>query len=146
MITALGFGVFSWSSLKTAIGGEGGSSLAEVTSGGFIWITITSGVIFTTMHVQDLKDVLDDKARGRKMAPLLLGEKAAQWTLVILILLWSSACAWFWGAWIMGSITAIFGNYIAWRCLHLHGNVEDRKTWQMWCEWTALISLMSLGR
>ncbi|CAG8957050.1 hypothetical protein HYFRA_00012532 [Hymenoscyphus fraxineus] len=35
MIIALGFGVFDWSSLKIAIRGGGGSSLAEVASTGF---------------------------------------------------------------------------------------------------------------
>ncbi|ORY18576.1 UbiA prenyltransferase family-domain-containing protein [Clohesyomyces aquaticus] len=91
-IIALAFGVFNWSSLKVAIGG-GGSSAAHITSSGYAWIWLFSGVILTTMHVQDMKDQAGDRSRGRKTAPLVIGDWAARWSLAIPIFLWGPVCA-----------------------------------------------------
>jgi 4-hydroxybenzoate polyprenyltransferase len=142
MIIALAFGVFNWSSLKVAIGG-GGSSTAQVTSSGFIWILMISGVILTTMHVQDLKDTPGDKRRGRQTAPLVLGEMPARYTLAVPILLWTPVCVLFWRMNYIMSIPVVgLGTYVAWRCIWHGGNKEDRWTWQLWCAWTALLSLI----
>src|SRR5438046_251700 len=80
VIIAFAFGFYNMGSIKVAA--VTGSS-AEVTREGYIWIIIISGVIFTTMHVQDLKDQAGDLARGRKTAPLVLGDLPARWTLAI---------------------------------------------------------------
>jgi hypothetical protein len=143
-IIALAFGVFNWSSLKVAIGG-GGSSTAHITNSGRTWIWLFSGVILTTMHIQDMKDQLGDKARGRKTAPLVIGDKAARWTLAIPIFLWSPVCAAFFGGRLLsGALIGLLGTYVAWRCLSRKTREEDRWTWQLWCAWTALLSLMPL--
>ena len=72
-----------------------------------------SAVILMTMHVQDLKDMLGDKSRGRETAPLLLGEAATRWTLAIPILLWNAICAIFWGQWVAGLPATLLGIWVA---------------------------------
>jgi 4-hydroxybenzoate polyprenyltransferase len=145
-IIALGFGVFNWSSLKVAIGaGANTSPETSITSDGLRWIYIVSAIILTTMHIQDLKDVVGDRAKGRKTAPLVLGEQPARWTLVISIILWGPFCAVYWRKPCIGLIAVLFGTFIAWRCVLYKGNKEDRKTWQLWCAWTALLSLMPVA-
>ncbi|ATZ46633.1 hypothetical protein BCIN_02g00250 [Botrytis cinerea B05.10] len=144
-IIAISFGVYNWSSLKVAIGAGGLSSTAEITRVGLYWIALMSGVILTTMHIQDLKDTVGDKERGRHTSPLVLGEKVARWTLVIPITCWGPICMHYWKlSWIMNVPVTALGLYVAWRCISYRGNTEDRKTWQLWCGWTALLSLMPL--
>ncbi|TGO08750.1 hypothetical protein BTUL_0193g00020 [Botrytis tulipae] len=143
-IAALAFWVYNRSSLKVAIGG-GGSSDAVITPVGQLWVLVISGVIMTTMHVQDLKDILGDKSRGRETAPILLGERITRWTLAIPIFLWSPICALFWGEWIASIPAILIGFYVSYRCILRSGKDEDKWTWQVWCCWTALLSLMPLG-
>jgi 4-hydroxybenzoate polyprenyltransferase len=141
-IIALAFGVFNWSSLKVAIGG-GGESPAYIMKDGRTWIWLFSGVIFTTVHMQDMMDQLGDRARGRNTAPLVIGDRAARWSLAIPIFLWSPVfAAFFGGHLISGVVTSLLGTYIAWRCLCRRSSEEDCWTWQLWCAWTALLSLM----
>jgi len=143
-VAALAFAQFNWSSLKVAIGG-GGLSSAEITATGFSWILMISAVIFTTMHIQDLKDMTGDKSRGRETAPLFLGEMVTRRTLTIPIILWGPICAIFWGQWVAGVPVTILGIWIAWRVLWCHGIKNDRWTWQLWCGWTAVLSSMPMG-
>ncbi|TGO61805.1 hypothetical protein BCON_0024g00050 [Botryotinia convoluta] len=140
-MAALAFWIYNLSSLKVAIGG-GGSSTASVTTTGQIWVTVISAVIMTTMHVQDLKDMLGDKSRGRETAPLLLGEHVTRRVLAVPIVLWAPICALYWSEWTAALPATITGSYVALRCLLRSGKEEDKWTWQVWCFWTALLSLM----
>ena len=144
-IVALAFATYNWSSVKVAIGG-GGDSRAEVTSAGFTWVLMNAAVIFTTVHMQDLPDVVGDKSRGRHTIPLLLGQTPARWSLAILIFLWSPIYTVYWGKLLMGIPAISLGTYVAWRVLRYRGNqLDDRRTWQLWCGWTAVLSTLPLG-
>lgn len=141
VIIAFAFGLYNLGSLKVAVPGP-----AHVTSKGYLWIAIISGVILTTMHVQDLKDTDGDQSRGRKSAPIVLGERLARWTLAVPICLWTVYCARFWCLrWRAVAAVALAG-YIAWRCLRISGKKADRKTWHLWCLWTAVLYMMPLLR
>ncbi|KAB8301234.1 hypothetical protein EYC80_003121 [Monilinia laxa] len=142
---ALAFWVYNLSSMKVAIGG-GGLSTAAVTSTGKTWITVISVVIMSTNHIQDLKDILGDKSRGRETAPLLLGEHVTRQILAVPLVLWGPICAIYWGECLSALPAIIVGIYVGWRCLLRRGKEEDRWTWQVWCTWTALLSLMPLGK
>ncbi|RAK94839.1 UbiA family prenyltransferase, partial [Aspergillus ibericus CBS 121593] len=61
------------------------------------WLAITSAVIGTTMHVQDLKDQDGDRAKNRQTAPLVWGDSVARWTIAVPVGVWSLVCPWFWG-------------------------------------------------
>lgn len=124
-ITALASWVYNRNSLKAAIGG-GGSSDAVITHIGQLWVLLISGIIMTTMHVQDLKDILGDKSRGRETSPILLGEQVTRWTLAIPIFLWSPICALFWGEWIASIPAIIIGFYVSYRFILRSGKDEDK--------------------
>lgn len=143
LIAALAFWVYSRSSLKVAIGG--GSSDAVITPIGQLWVLVISEAIMTTTHVQDPKYVLGDKSRGRETAPVLLGERITKWSLAIPIFLWSPICALFWGEWIASIPAIIIGFCVSYRCIPRSGKDEDKWAWQVWCCWTAFLSLMPLG-
>ena len=143
-IIAAAFGLYNLGSLKIA---AATGAASNVTVAGYAWIAIISGVILTTMHVQDLKDVAGDKARGRKTAPLVMGDLPARWTLAIPVPVWTAYCACFWSlGWLIAAPAAVLGGYVAWRCLCVKGKKADRKTWQLWCLWTALLYMMPLVR
>ncbi|PVH96634.1 hypothetical protein DM02DRAFT_534857 [Periconia macrospinosa] len=145
-IISLAFGVFNSSSLKVALGVHGvGPHLPRVAEAGQAWIWMYSAVIFTTMHVQDMKDQAGDKARGRNTVPLIFGDGFARWSLAVPITLWGPICALQCQVG-MGNFALVsaFGAYVAWRCLRYKDQAEDRSTWQLWCAWTALLSLLPM--
>ena len=123
-IVALAFATYNWSSVKVAIGG-GGDSRAEVTSAGFTWVLMNAAVMFTTVHMQDLPDIVGDKSRGRYTILLLLGQTPACWSLAILIFLWSPIYTVYWGKLLMGIPAISLGTYVAWRVLRYRGNQLD---------------------
>jgi 4-hydroxybenzoate polyprenyltransferase len=150
VIIACAFGFYNVGSLKVAAGSAGPSfsaDLVQLSTSGYIWTFAISAVILTTMHVQDLKDQDGDRARGRRTAPLTLGNVVARWTLAVPVLFWTRWCTWFWGlGWLVSAPPAGLGAYVAWRCLYLSGAGKDRITWQLWCLWTALLYLMPAAR
>lgn len=142
---ALGFGVFNWGSLKVAVGGGGTGNSSGITAAGHAWICMYSLVIFTTMHVQDMKDQAGDRARGRRTAPLIFGDRVARWSLAVPISVWGPICATYCQAsFSAAALVSLFGGYVGWRCLSFQGSLQDRWTWQLWCAWTAMLSLMPL--
>ncbi|KAM0254293.1 hypothetical protein ACHAQJ_006933 [Trichoderma viride] len=65
LIISIAYGCFNHGSLQIAL-----SARATVNQGGMTWISIISGVILTTMQVQDLKDQDGDRTRGRRQSIL----------------------------------------------------------------------------
>ena len=149
VLIACAFACYNAGSLKVAAvaAAAADSPSAEITTRGYVWIAIISGVILTTMQVQDLKDVAGDQARGRRSAPLVLGDRAARWSIAVPIPLWTAYCAYFWGlGWVGAVVPVVLGVYTAMRCVGIGGREEDRRTWEVWCLWTAVLYLMPLVR
>lgn len=141
VIIAFAFGFYNIGSLKVAATHSTG-----ITSEGYLWVIVISGVILTTMQIQDLKDQAGDRARGRKTAPLVLGDLPARWTIAIPIPLWTAYCTYFWCLGWLAIVPATLGVYIAWRCVCMSGKKADRRTWELWCLWTAVLYMMPLVR
>ncbi|KAK8024207.1 UbiA prenyltransferase family [Apiospora rasikravindrae] len=117
----------------------------NVTDMGAAWTIMVSGVILTTMHVQDLKDQQGDSARGRRSAPLVLGDAPARWTLAVPICIWSYSCAQFWDVGLTaGSAVVILGFVVATRCVGYSGKQSDRRTWKLWALWLATLYMLPL--
>ena len=137
-IIAVAYGLFNHGSLQIAIGGE-----ASVSAGGQIWIIIISGVILTTMQVQDLKDQEGDRTRGRKSIPLFLGDQTSRVLIAIFVLVWSCVCTFFWGLRPLAyTMTVSWGLVVMLSVLLRRRPDEDSQTWKLWCIWT--VSLYSL--
>ena len=137
VIIAVAYGFFNLGSLRLAIGMDG-----IVTERGYTWIVIVSGIILTTMQVQDLKDQEGDRTRGRKTAPLVFGETISRWMIALFLPVWSLVCAIFWQTALLGSAPAAMSTYVAFRVLNKRESRDDSKTWKFWCLWHTMIYLL----
>lgn len=158
-IIALAYGLFNQGSLRVAACPQ-----SSVNRQGHIWTAMISGVILTTMHIQDLKDQKGDRQRGRKTVPLFIGDMAARRALSVLVPLWSFACPgfWLWGSLggnsdrtglpifslIFCSLPVILGWIVAWCVLQKRTPQDDSRTWKLWCLWhsVGLYFLPALSR
>ncbi|KAM7199175.1 UbiA prenyltransferase [Rhypophila sp. PSN 637] len=133
LIIGFAFGLYNASSLQIA-GGPG----SRINDTGVIWTSIISLVIFTTMHSQDMKDQAGDRSRGRRTAPIVLGDFAARGTIAIPIAVWSVVCPLFWRAGFEGYVLTVpLGGYIIWRLYADRSFTGDRRSWKLWTLWTA---------
>ncbi|KAK7946713.1 UbiA prenyltransferase [Apiospora aurea] len=140
LIIAAAFFLYNSGSVKVAC------SNCNVTDTGAAWAIMVSGIILTTMHVQDLKDQQGDSARGRRSAPLVLGNAPARWTLAIPICIWSYGCARFWDVGLAaGSAVVVLGVIVATRCVGYSGRQSDRRTWELWALWLATLYMLPLA-
>ncbi|XDG05842.1 hypothetical protein ABKA04_005457 [Annulohypoxylon sp. FPYF3050] len=141
-IIAVAFWLYNNGSAKVANCVVGCNQPARITEKGGVWTTVVSAVILTTMHVQDLKDQEGDRARGRRLAPLVLGDRVARWTIAVPICFWSCYCAWFWAVGVAGLGVILLGFAVAARSLTCSGKPSDRRTWELWASWTATLYVM----
>jgi 4-hydroxybenzoate polyprenyltransferase len=137
-IISVAFGVYNTGSLRLAIGSD-----EVITKQGYIWIAMISGVILTTMNIQDLRDEAGDSVRGRVTVSLALGSTMARKLLVFFITLCSLICSLFWGQsfWIF-LLPLSLGLFIAHRLIYLSGCGEDTRTWKFWCLWCVNLYLL----
>lgn len=140
LIIALAFALYNWGSLRIAIGAQ-----TDITKQGYTWIAIISGVILTTMQVQDLKDQAGDRGRGRCTVPLVLGDTISRWSIAIFILIWSCCCAFYWGLrpWTY-VLPTMLGGFVAFRALWRRNSGDDSRTWKLWCMWMVVLYLLPL--
>ncbi|KAI1270204.1 UbiA prenyltransferase family [Xylariaceae sp. FL1019] len=133
IIIAVAYGLFNSGSLFVATGS--GSPLSLL---GLIWTAIVSGVILTTMQIQDLKDQKGDKLRNRKTIVLHLGETFSRVSVAFFVCFWSLICRQFWTS---GPFVTVFTTLIALvvavRVLVLRSQSSDARTWRLWCLWHA---------
>lgn len=143
VIIAVAYGFFNCGSLRVAVGPE--YSLSTL---GIVWTAIISGVILTTMQVQDLKDRAGDQTRGRKTIALFLGEQTSRASIAFFVCFWSCVCELFWGLGLMSfAVTAIAGVAVAFRVVYMRSPNADARTWRLWCFWHAsLYALPALTR
>jgi 4-hydroxybenzoate polyprenyltransferase len=142
LIIGFAFCLYNAGSLNIACGPD-----KIMSTCGNCWVVLISIVIFTTMHVQDMKDQSGDQARSRRSAPLVLGDYAARWTIAAPVILWSVTCPLFLDLGPLGYLIPCgLGSIIAGRIFGLRSVQEDRKTWQIWTAWTGVLYLLPLIR
>ena len=140
LIIAIAFAFYNHGSLKLAMDRH-----TEINEQGYLWIAVVSGVIFTTMQVQDLKDQAGDGERGRRTIPLVLGDAFSRRMIASCVIGWSLFCACFWRLqlWV-GVLSGILGGLVAFRALRRRSPSEDSRTWKLWCAWTAALYALPL--
>ena len=144
-LTALGYAAFGVGALMVAM---------PVTSAGFsiskqtwLWVVILAGVIGTTGHLTDLADLEGDRLRGRKTAPIVLGEDAAKWTVCVPVAVWSVLCPWFCEARFLGFLLpAMIGGKIISRLLTKNTAAAHKQTFRLWNLWVAVLYFLPLLR
>lgn len=140
IIIATGYALYNAGSLKLAVG-QGTS----ISSTGLSWIALISAVILTTMHVQDLKDQLGDRRRGRRTAPIVLGDATARWTIVAALELWPIVCPIFWRVGMGGFLlSAGLAMLIAIQNLGQRNAKADSLSWKLWAGWMVVLYSLPL--
>lgn len=132
LIIALGYGLYLSSSLKIAIGPH-----HYITEHGYCWIAMMSGIILTTMQVQDLKDQAGDATRGRQTWPLVLGDSVSRWIITGFVLFWSIACSLFWRLPLWGYAVPMCVGF--WVGFHVVNKRNDSAAWKYWCVWQVVV-------
>ncbi|KAL3302999.1 UbiA prenyltransferase [Colletotrichum asianum] len=136
---ALGYMTFSAGALAIT----GGRVEYVLSNTGVMWIMMTGAVILTTVHAQDLPDVVGDRARGRKTVPLVYGDGVARWTLAVGAMLWSVVLPMFWGlSWAGHALVLGIGLFIVCGTLWRRTVDDDEVVWKIWCAWAGLMYLL----
>ena len=81
------------------------------------------------MNIQDLKDTIGNQARNLQLAPLVLGDNMARWTIAVPILAWSVLCPLYLRLGLLAFVLPVTtGAYAAFRTLWMRDLLADR-TW-----------------
>lgn len=114
------------------------------------WWALCGGMLMTTIHIQDLYDQEGDAARGRRTAPLVIGDGAARWSLVVAVLFWSVG-----GPSVMGLsllqngiayiVPLALGGLLIFRVLSQRTVLADKKTFKLWALWTVSLYAIPLA-
>jgi 4-hydroxybenzoate polyprenyltransferase len=140
LLISIAYGLYNSAALRIACGA--GSSITTL---GLYWIILVSCVIFTTSHIGDLKDQAGDKTRGRRSAPLVLGDGVARWAIAVAVIVWSIACPFFLGVSYWGYLIPVtVGCLVAIRTLLLRRSDDDTMTWKLWAMWTIVLFSLPL--
>lgn len=139
---AVGYGLYSSAALRVMAGPE-----HTVNEKGIQWVGLVTLVMFVTQHICDIKDAEGDRVRGRKSAPIVLGDEFVRWSVAIPVLACSVACPVFFslGAWSHVS-TLSMGAIIAQRILAYRDLASDKHTWKLWALWTCCLFALPLAK
>ncbi|KAI0838425.1 hypothetical protein F5Y06DRAFT_268053 [Hypoxylon sp. FL0890] len=140
LIISIAYGMFNSGSLQIAVGYQ-----AHISRGGIIWTSIISGVILTTMQVQDLKDQAGDSSRGRQTMALFLGDYVSRLCIAFFVVVWSIVCAYFWSLdALVYAVPVVPAAVVVLRVLLMRKPQEDSATWRWWCLWTITLYALPL--
>ncbi|EAT78509.2 hypothetical protein HBH56_193490 [Parastagonospora nodorum] len=103
-------------------------------------VLMTFGIIGMTIHTQDFRDEVGDKARGRKTLVLQIGRKVALWSVICAVTFWSvyPPFALFKGNWVATAPSVVFAGYLVLIACQAMGGFDakrDRRMYKIWCLW-----------
>ncbi|KAF1839469.1 hypothetical protein BDW02DRAFT_564010 [Decorospora gaudefroyi] len=132
-LSTVGYGIF----LAVAMRGMVCGVLKE---DGIRWLVLVTLVMFFSQHVCDFKDALGDRVRGRRSAPIVLGDGVARWSVAVPVLGASVVCPAFFGlGWASFAGTMAVGGVVAGRVLMYRDVESDEVTWKLWALWTCVL-------
>jgi len=118
---------------------------------GYNWLFVLAGVVFTTVHIQDIPDQKGDGARGRKTLPLVIGDHSARWSVGVMVLGWSFVAARMWTLGNAASFLPIgLGAIVALRLVAWGNNSSDegiqrdKMTFRIWNIWVISLYFLPL--
>jgi 4-hydroxybenzoate polyprenyltransferase len=139
-LIAIGYGLYSTIALAIIMG-----TPYEITATGYEWITMVALVMFTTQHICDIKDAPGDRLRGRRSAPIVLGDAGCRWSVCLSIMVCSAMCPTVFGLGGLSYVfTIFFGGTVAGRTLFLRNPAADKRTWKLWAGWTCSLYVLPL--
>lgn len=139
-LIAVGYGLYSSLALRALLG-KGHT----INSTGWQWIVFITVVMFVTQHICDIKDAEGDRVRGRKSAPIVLGDEIVRWTVAVPVLVCSVAGPWLFGLGVWSYIsTFAVGGIVAGRTIVYRDLEADKRTWKIWAFWTCWLFALPL--
>ena len=139
-LIAGGYGMYSYIGLDILIG-----SAHSLNPKGYAWLAAVTLVMLATQHICDIKDAPGDALRGRRSAPIVLGDALCRWSVALPIFLCSIACPAFFALGPLSYIfTIAFGAVVAGRTLLMRGLSADKLTWKLWALWTCSLFVLPL--
>jgi 4-hydroxybenzoate polyprenyltransferase len=139
-LIAIGYGLYSAISLSILTG-----PTHCLNKDGYVWVGVVTGVMFCTQHICDIKDAEGDKLRGRKSAPIVLGDLVCRWSVAVPVMVCSWTCpVWFGLGWGSCVATMGMGGLVAGRTLVLRDLDSDKLTWKLWALWTCSLFMLPL--
>ena len=140
LINACGFVCYTSGALEVAIGQQ-----LEVNSRLITWFLIISGIVFTTVHTQDMYDQPGDSLRGRKSVPLVIGDAPARWVIFTFMLIWCWLVPSFWNLSLLLHVPCVaLGTMIAFRSISKRSIPQDKTTFRLWNLWLVTCYAMPL--
>jgi 4-hydroxybenzoate polyprenyltransferase len=142
LLIAIGYGIYSSAALRVVCGSD-----ASITVLGLYWIVLVILIMFTTQHIYDMRDQAGDKVRGRRSAPLVLGDGVARWTIAIPVIIWSVACPLFLGLGLWAYLVPVsLGLVVAGKTLLQRSPAHDKVSAKTWALWTVVLFSLPLFR
>lgn len=139
-LIAGGYGMYSYIGLDILIGSE-----HSLNSKGYVWLAVVTLIMLATQHICDIKDAPGDALRGRRSAPIVLGDALCRWSVALPIMLCSIACPAFFALGPLSyTFTVAFGAVVAGRTLFLRDLAADKATWKLWAVWTCSLFVLPL--
>lgn len=145
LLNVLGLACFGWGGISVI--NAGGSLITQKgQSMLYQWLALVGAAGFTTIHAQDLPDMVGDAARGRKTMPLLYGEGITRWSMAIFVMIWSVVCPVFCNATskLVWSAPLGIASLMAGTTLFSRKVSSDEVVWRLWCIWTAILYILPL--
>jgi 4-hydroxybenzoate polyprenyltransferase len=143
LINAIGFICYASAALDIFLGKSSPSSGPLMLQ----WFGIIGASVFSTIHIQDLRDQAGDRIRGRPTLPLIIGDWYCRWTLAVPIFFWSLFCPGFWQLEIWGYVVpTVTGGLIGARLLNKRTVKQDKMTFKIWSLWLVSIYLLPFVR
>ncbi|KAI9151284.1 Fumagillin beta-trans-bergamotene synthase af520 [Paramyrothecium foliicola] len=144
LINALGYICFTSGAMEVAL--RAPSTLLAASSRLAYWLFIIGGVIFTTVHAQDMYDQEGDASRGRRTLPLVIGDVAARWTILVAMISWGLICPSFWDtSMLMRVVGFVAAGLVGFRSLFLRDVASDKTTFLYWNFWIAYVYALPLS-
>lgn len=109
------------------------------------WLCILCGVVFTTVHTQDMYDQAGDAIRSRRTLPLVIGDGPARWTIAFWMFVWGILCPAFWG--ISGTffgLSLFLAVSVGTRILFYRSISSDKTTFLVWNIWISSLYISPL--
>lgn len=140
LLNGLGFVAFGSGAMEVAAGQE-----VICTSALTNWFALIVLIITCGIQVMDMYDQEGDAMTGRSTLPLVIGDLAARWSIVLTTLAWSIICPWYWSAgWIAYAMVLAGGVITAKRTLKKRSVQDDKKTAKVWNLWLVAIYCLPL--
>jgi 4-hydroxybenzoate polyprenyltransferase len=103
-------------------------------------LSMTLGVLITTIQTSDFRDEVGDRFRGRKTLVTELGRLVALWTVVVAVFFWSlyMPLVFLQAGWMTAILPIVFGGFLiatAVRARTQSAANLDRQMYKMWCLW-----------